>query len=228
MRWCTSCYVFLPSITLAAFSDVVPTRECPILGPTFPSGFDLTDSDAIRAAKHEFPALIQSLYSSGTIDPKQSSFTIDVFSTAANESLYSYAHAASDLTGELTAGVLNDGTIFRIGSVSKLYTAYAIIAQAGIAVLDHPVTRYLPELAGNSPADSLNKIIWEDVTVGALASQQGGSGGIRRSLSPLHQDYSLISSSQLSISPDVTRWGIAPFQVCFSTKILHQLLTILR
>ena len=181
MRWSTTSYLFLPSLVLASFSDVVPTRDCPILGPTFPLGFDLTQSNAIRAVNHEFPALIKSLFSSGIIDSKQSSFTIDVFSTARNESLYSYAHAAAGLNSTLTAGVLNDETIFRIGSVSKLYTAYAIIAQAGIEVLDHPVTRYLPELGGNSRADFLSNIIWEDVTIGALMSQQGGSGGIRKS-----------------------------------------------
>ena len=185
MRWCTSSCLLLPSLVFASFSNVVPTRDCPILGPTFPGGFNLTESDAIRAAKDELSALMKSLFSSGAIDSKQSSFTVDVFSTARNESLYSYAHAAPGLNGTLTAGVLDDETIFRVGSVSKLYTAYAIIAHAGLEILDHPVTNYLPELAGNSQADSLTKIIWEDVTVGALASQQGGSGGIRMSLRPL-------------------------------------------
>jgi CubicO group peptidase (beta-lactamase class C family) len=94
--------------------------------------------------------------------------------------MYSYAHSAPALDSSSTARVLNDETIFRTGSVSKLYTAYAIIVQAGIEVLDHPVTRYLPELAGNSREDSLTKIIWEHVTVGALAAHQGGSGGPRK------------------------------------------------
>ena len=75
--------------------------------------------------------------------------------------------------------MLNDGTIYRIGSVSKLYTVYAILANAGMEVLDHRVTRYLPELAGNAGSDPLQRIRWEDVTVGALASQLGGSGGMR-------------------------------------------------
>ena len=75
--------------------------------------------------------------------------------------------------------MLNDDTIYRIGSVSKLYTVYAILANAGMGVLDHPVTRYLPELAGNSGSDPLQRISWEDVTVGALASQLGGTRGFR-------------------------------------------------
>jgi CubicO group peptidase (beta-lactamase class C family) len=62
---------------------------------------------------------------------------------------------------------------------STVFT-YAIIVQSGIEVLDHPVTRYLPELAGHSREDSLTKILWEDVTVGALAAHQGGTGGARK------------------------------------------------
>ena len=120
------------------------------------------------------------MLSSGAIPSNQSSFTVDVFSTSTNESLYSYAHSALALDRSLTTGVLNDETIFRIGSVSKLYTAYAIIVQAGIEVLDHSITQYLPELAGNPREDSLTKIIWEDVTVGALAAHQGGTGGVRK------------------------------------------------
>ena len=42
------------------------------------------------------------------------------------------------------------------------------------------MTRYIPELAGNSREDVLTKIIWEDITVDALASQQAGAGGVRK------------------------------------------------
>lgn len=180
MRWREGLLLLPPSLALASFSDVIPTDNCPILGPVYPSGFDLTKSKAIQAAKEKFPTVIESMISSGEIFANLSSFTVDVYSTSTNESFYSYSHEAPVLNGTLTAGVLNDETIFRIGSVTKLYTVYAIILQAGIQVFDHPVTEYLPELAGNSREDILTKIIWEDVTVGALAAQQGGSGGPRK------------------------------------------------
>lgn len=97
-----------------------------------------------------------------------------------NESIYSYHHAAPALNGSLTAGVLNDKTIYRIGSVSKLFTVYAILAKAGgLHVFEEPVTKYVPDLAGNVGAGRTEKIVWEDVSVGALASQMGGTGGFR-------------------------------------------------
>ena len=180
MRWRDSLLLLPSSLAIASFSDVVPTKECPIQGPVYPSGFDLTKSDAVREATEQFPQVVEKLFSSGAIDPKQSYFTVDVFSTSTNESFYSYSHVAIGLNGTLTAGVLNDETIWRTGSVSKLFTVYALIAVAGLEVLEHPVTRYLPELSGNSREDALTKMIWEDVTVGALASQQAGAGGVRK------------------------------------------------
>lgn len=75
--------------------------------------------------------------------------------------------------------MLNDDTLYRIGSVSKLLSVYAILVKAGMEIFDHPVTRYLPELAGNAGSDPLERISWEEVTVGALASQLAGTGGMR-------------------------------------------------
>lgn len=131
-----------------------------------------------------FPSLINALFDGEepALNASATTFHIDIFSTRTNASIYSYSHIGETLSHALTAGTLDDGTQFRIGSISKLYTIYAILNVAGLDIFDTPITRYLPELAGNaSPSD---KIIWEEVTVGALTSQQGGSGGFRMSSHP--------------------------------------------
>ena len=157
--------------------QALPTQECPILGPSFPSSFDITTTKAFRDAKSSFPKRVEALFSSGLVNRTGSAFTIDVFSTVTNSSIHSYYHAGSALKDTLVGSATDDGTIMRIGSVAKLYTIYAILVHAGMNVLNHPVTRYLPELAGNAGDDPIERIIWEDITVGALASQQGGTGG---------------------------------------------------
>jgi len=168
--------------SLAAAQRPTPTDDCPILGPAFPSDFDVTSSTAIKEAISAFPGLIDNLFDSGVMNRSDISFTIDVFSSETNDSIYSYVHSGEDLKSSLTAGILDDGTIFRIGSVSKLYTVYAILAVAGMEIFEHPVTKYLPELAWDDiPSD---KIVWNQVTVGALASQMGGTGGFREFHSP--------------------------------------------
>lgn len=168
----------------------LPTDECPFLGPSFPSSIDLPKSEAIRNASASFPDAIESLFESESLNRTHVSFTIDVFSTATNESIYSFSHEGSSLNGTLTIGVLDEHTIFRIGSVSKLYTVYAILLAGGHQVLEEPVTKYLPELAGNSNRNPIEHIRWEDVTVGNLAAHQAGSGGACESSST---DYLCLS-----------------------------------
>jgi CubicO group peptidase (beta-lactamase class C family) len=166
---------------LAAFdarllASAIPTENCPNLGPAFVHDFDLKKTKAFQAAEAAFPEVLETLFSSGAISKNTSTFSIDVFSTTTNESVYSYHHIGPDNNATLPTGRVDDGSIYRIGSVSKLFTAYAILAAAGIKVLDRPVTDYVPELLGGS---SPNTIDWEEVTIGALMSQQGGVGGFR-------------------------------------------------
>lgn len=158
-------------------ADVVATDQVPLLGPSFISNFDNSNSRAIKEAKSAFPAIIESLFASGDLNQTDLIFAVDVFSASTNDSIYSYYHVGEGQEYALSAGRLDDQTISRIGSVSKLFTAYAIIAQAGMEVLSHPVTRYLPELAGNSTINPLQRIDWNEITVGALLSHQAGSGG---------------------------------------------------
>lgn len=174
---------FIFSALFTAFQPLAnssPTEDCPNLGPAFVHDFDLKNSKAFQSAAATFPDILETLFAEGTVSKNASTFSIDIFSTATNESVYSYHHIAPENNATLSAGRLDDESIYRIGSVSKLYTAYAILAAAGIRVLDRPVTDYVPELAGGIKP---NTIAWEEVTVGALMSQQAGSGGARKCLS---------------------------------------------
>ncbi|RFN48822.1 beta-lactamase-like protein [Fusarium flagelliforme] len=166
----------------------IPTKECPILGPVTPSSFNLSTFEAIKNATAAFPSIIESLFENNILNETHTSFAINVFSTATNESLYSYYHAAEALNDTLSTGKLDDVTAFRVGSVSKLFTAYALLVKEGFDVWDKPVTEILPELAGNNKSEPLERVIWEDVTVGALLSQQGGSGGVPLEISSLCTD----------------------------------------
>lgn len=164
----------------AARANVVPTEEVPLLGPAFVSNFDPTHSKAIENASETFPDVIESLFEAKTLNKTDLIFAVDVFSAATNESIYQYHHVGESQEDALTKGDLSDKSIFRLGSVSKLFTTYAIIAKAGIDIFAHPVTKYLPDLAREPSGDDniIGHIRWEDVTVGALAAHQAGTGGL--------------------------------------------------
>ena len=152
-------------------------EEVPLIGPAFLTNFDPSNSTSIRNAKSKFPGLIDNLFESGELNKTDLAFSIDVFSAATNASIYHYSHIGENSKKTLTQGKFDDQTIGRIGSVTKLFAVYAIIAKSGIEIFSDPVTKYLPELARNSSGDSLRRIRWDDITVGALASQQAGTGG---------------------------------------------------
>lgn len=162
----------------SAATHIIATDEVPLLGPSFLSNFDPSNSTSIGNAKTKFPGLVDDLFSAGKLNRTDLTFSIDVFSAATNRSIYRYSHVGEDAKKALTTGVFDDKTVSRIGSVTKLFTVYAIIAKAGIEIFSDPVTKHLPELAGNSSSNPLQRIRWEDITVGALASQQAGSGGV--------------------------------------------------
>ncbi|KAJ8107543.1 hypothetical protein OPT61_g8794 [Boeremia exigua] len=171
--------LFLSALGVATAQQWNPTDACPLLGPALFKDFDVSNSTAFKNATKAFPGIIESIFNSSAVNASTASFVIDVYSTYTNTSLYTYTHkATAPALNETFPPELNDETIFRVGSVSKLYTVYAILAHAkSLDVFDLPVTSFIPELEGNSAGNASNaRIVWENVTVGALASHQAGVG----------------------------------------------------
>ncbi|KAF7557384.1 hypothetical protein G7Z17_g713 [Cylindrodendrum hubeiense] len=208
-----SLFTPLLALVVGTAGSIIASNDVPLIGPSFSSNFDPSDSKALSAAKAGFPDLIKSLFSAGALNQTDLVFTVDVFSAATNTSIYSYSHVGEGQNGTLTADVLNDNTISRLGSVTKLFTVYAILAQAGLEVFNHPVTRYLPELAGNHGDDSWDKVNWDDVTIGALASHQAGSGGAADFLKAYENDAGKYTPEEfLTYMRDVKHAVISPFR----------------
>jgi CubicO group peptidase (beta-lactamase class C family) len=159
-----------------ASAFIIGTERAPLIGPSFATNFDHFTSKPLEDAKTEFSSRLEQLFSTEKLNRTDLVFAVDVFSANTNSSIYSKFHVGEGQEKILTAGELNSDTIGRLGSVSKLVTAYGLIAEAGIEVFSHPVTRYFPELRSNSTVP--NRIKWEEITVGALASHQAGTGGV--------------------------------------------------
>lgn len=175
---------FLPILLILradqAYSQV--TTNCPLLGPVFPAPTAPAASTAVRKAQSSFPSYLNSLLRTGvteygTLDTQTTSFSINIFSAHEDTSLFSYHYAAPGLNGSLTSGKLDDDTMYRIGSLSKLLTVYTLLVEVGNENLDDPVTKYVPELAAAAAEDGKNElhnIKWEDITIRALGSHLSG------------------------------------------------------
>ena len=70
--------------------------------------------------------------------------------------------------------VVDENSIYRIGSISKMFTVYTFLLELGDGYWNQPVTKYVPELAAAAKDDVITQVQWEDVTLGDLAGQMAG------------------------------------------------------
>lgn len=158
--------------------------NCPLIGPEFPPPQRLAENPIWKRALDNITAVFDYIDASNIMSVDKFSYSIQVFSTNPGEPiLWERHHTARDLP-ENTAGVkkVDGDTVYRLGSVSKLFAVLAFLVQAGDVHWNQPITKFVPELARHSgrctsnEIDSVRETAWDDVTIGALASQVSGLG----------------------------------------------------
>ncbi|KAI1735724.1 beta-lactamase/transpeptidase-like protein [Xylaria scruposa] len=175
-----------PHLATAQYSP-----NCPLQGAVFPAPRNLKrDSGAISTGLSILQNELRNIINNQTVfDNASTSFQLSLFSK--DEQLLSFSYPATSLNdSSLPSGCLDDNTIFRIGSVSKLLTVYALLAEVSIDHLKDPVTKWVPELAefiNKGVNDTVSQVKWDEVTIEALASHGAG----------LDRDYSLSDYANL-------------------------------
>ncbi|KAI1366401.1 beta-lactamase/transpeptidase-like protein [Xylaria arbuscula] len=173
------------------FAGAQYSPNCPLQGAVLPAARNLTKSSgAIETSLSMLQNELQTIINTPAVfDNASTSFQLNVFSK--DDSLLSFSYAATSLdNSSLPSNNLDENTIFRIGSVSKLLTVYTLLSEIGVNHLKDPVTKWVPELAGcadTEAEDPVNQVKWDEVTIGALASHGAG----------LDRDYSLTDIANL-------------------------------
>ena len=143
-------------ITLAFASSISSyelTEECLLPGAVFSKNFNIKNSQALKKALETIPSSIEALFETGLVNKSLTAVADDVFSTSTNESLYSYFYNPPIYKDTPTKGSIDGNTISRIGSVSKIFTVYAILA-----IFEEPVTKYVLQLKGDPSYTGPDKI----------------------------------------------------------------------
>lgn len=156
---------------ILSLSPVSSELLCRPEGPVVPRPVSLSSSpDFLSAARNLSENFSRAL--NGTIragfPTDNVSFSVSVVSLAQDDPavpLWEYHHlSAANVNGTKE---LDRNSQYLIGSVSKVLSD-AILLKSGLS-LDDSITKYLPELASsNSP------VRWENISLGALASQLSG------------------------------------------------------
>ncbi|KAI6784647.1 uncharacterized protein J7T54_006693 [Emericellopsis cladophorae] len=160
--------------TLSGQTIVAP--EAGLAGPSFPAPSVLRGSKALTSAITDFDGLVAD---SPIVQANETAWAVAVFSTHDDEPLYERY-----FTPEYDVGVpeVDRSSVFRIASVSKVFSVWTFLAEVGDERFNDPITKYVPELvsAQNNCAssktvyDDIDHVRWHEVTLGQLASHLAG------------------------------------------------------
>ncbi|KAI6366485.1 hypothetical protein MCOR25_005132 [Pyricularia grisea] len=173
-------------LTMAAGVALVSPAplNCPIQGPAFPKPRDLASSATMQAAFRNLTATFEA--QAAGEGGGDTSFSVELWSVSdsGGKSPFEFHHTARELAGvQNNPGVkhVNGDTVYRIGSLTKIFTVYTWLVEAGDKDWSTPITRFVPELAkiaketaDEVKRDPIRKTNWDEITVGALASQLAG------------------------------------------------------
>ncbi|KAL1838571.1 hypothetical protein VTJ49DRAFT_2498 [Mycothermus thermophilus] len=201
-----------PSQGLLGLAAVLPfaaaRANCPLYGPLLPLPKNLLLEPGIYSVAATLnDVFYQAIDNDTSTGSERFSYAVEVFSGSEDWPLWARYWTAPNLATLNTTGVrrVDGNTVFRIGSVTKIYTVLAFLATVGDGVWNDPVTKYVPELAeiaaNNAGKSPIYATDWESITVGSLVGQTSG----------LIRDYALLGelSYQMNLT-DLYQLGFPP------------------
>ncbi|KAI0451260.1 beta-lactamase/transpeptidase-like protein [Xylaria acuta] len=169
--------VFGP-LALAAKVFATAPHACALAGPGFPSPSGLSNSSLLRENITEFEKSLHDVQLG--LQANDTAWAVALFSSKENRTLYEHYY-----TPPIDVGVsqVDSNSIFRIGSVSKVFSVWSFLIEVGDKHFNDPITKYVPELAnltchGRSDDQELyndiDHVKWDEITLGQLASHAAG------------------------------------------------------
>ncbi|KAI1113680.1 putative penicillin-binding protein [Nemania sp. NC0429] len=184
-----------------------------LLGPIYEPPTGSQASSVLSTwSSHLSEILSQVLHSGhsdfGDFEADTSSVSITVVSTEDDEDAPFFDfHYSSPSLNHSAGGTdhVTKNSIYRIGSISKLFTVYTLLVGFGWDSWDQAVTRYIPELrtaASSSAGHTIEGADWGTITIGALASQLSGIGRDYANGDLASQNLPLAQAGFPELSPD--------------------------
>lgn len=166
MKPCTLVNFILGSWTSLALAK---KRICPLQGQQWPSPTDLSREDLFQNATKTLQDIINANIT--TLPYNESTFSIGMFSTTDDGLLWQYHHTDTSVNTSLRGTKEVDAdSIYRIASISKIFTIYMWLINDGDRNFNAPITNFLPELSQYvKDQDYYAAPSWEEITVNDLA-----------------------------------------------------------
>lgn len=154
-------------------------KDCPPMGAVLPAPKAPSQHEAVQEATSRLKLELDEQFASLS---KSSAVSIAVKSLHEDELLFNY-HFTPPSSG---AGVkaVDENTIYRIASGTKLFTVLAALLSEDIDMSDS-VLKYLPELKDTFGSNPITSISWEDISVESLAAHLSGVGVDSKQIPPI-------------------------------------------
>ncbi|KAK4187919.1 D-alanyl-D-alanine-carboxypeptidase/endopeptidase AmpH [Podospora australis] len=220
----------------AALSQAAP--NCPPLGPAFQKPTSLLSDPIIKDALANLTSIFSARDNdnSASVLANSTSWSIEVFSTNPDSpTLWEWHHTAPELAVSNTTGVkkVDGNTVYRLGSLTKVFTVLTWLVQDGMAKWNDPITNYVPELReaaerARREKDPVRNIPWDEVTIGALAGQMSGAIRDYGLMGEMTQQYDQSDAVALGFPPldssDKTLPPCGAWPLCNRTEFFQGLL----
>ncbi|KAI1423518.1 beta-lactamase/transpeptidase-like protein [Xylaria sp. FL1777] len=209
-----------PPVSLGAFfllsNAALAARGglCPPLGPVLPAPINPSSQDSVQTAIQ----LTTDKFRNFTAAFNTTGVSIAVQSIHEINPMLELHHTPPILDNTSTT-VINSETIYRIGSISKVFAVLSVLTQ-GRMKMEDPITKYVPELLqlrGEAVpvADDITAVSWDQVTVGSLTTHMGGiAADLANDLASYPIDFTQFGFPQLTNSSKTGCGGVFSLPGC--------------
>lgn len=169
------------SLALFASASAQSPNYCPLLGPVFPPPTNLLNDPTFAAAIQDITSTLDQVTQNGSLS--ETSISVQIFDASDAAPLLNFGYTADNINTTLGVSTVDQDTVFRIGSVTKLWTMVLFLVEEGLWPFQEPVARFVPELreaaselqwAPRKRRDGIDYVHWGDISIGELASHLAG------------------------------------------------------
>ena len=152
---------------------VTAQNQCPPLGPVLPAPQNPSANKAVQTVIEGISQQLDEL----TSTYNASALSLGIISIYEDIPMVSYHHTPESFNASGTHNVTID-TVYRLASVSKMYTALALLQLSDKINMADPITKYVPELAQldkeQAQINDITTVTWGMITIDALVSHLAG------------------------------------------------------
>ncbi|KAI0854779.1 beta-lactamase/transpeptidase-like protein [Xylaria cubensis] len=194
---------------------------CPPFGPVLPAPVSPSSHDSVQAAIKTATDRFHNV--TGAFNTTGVSVEVQSIHEMSPMLELHYTPPVSDNTSTTNVG---PETIYRIGSISKIFAVLSVLTQ-GTIKLDDQITKYVPELLqlrseAVPVANDITAVNWDQVTVGSLASHMSGIGAdLVNDLGTFPEDFTQLGLPKLTNSSKTGCAGVFGLPACTRSEFFR-------